>query len=45
MASAFQKLEEYDKAKHFYLKSLTEHRTPETLTKLTDVCSSNCSLT
>ena len=37
MASAYAKLEDYDNAKLFYEKSLTEHRTPETVSKLSDV--------
>ncbi|XP_022703777.1 stress-induced-phosphoprotein 1-like isoform X2 [Varroa jacobsoni] len=37
MASAYTKKEDYDNAKLFFEKSLTEHRTPDTLTKLSEV--------
>ena len=37
MASAYVKLEDYDNAKLYFEKSLTEHRTPETVSKLSDV--------
>ena len=37
MAFAFQKKENFEQAKTFYQKSLTEHRTPETLTRLSEV--------
>ncbi|RWS09046.1 stress-induced-phosphoprotein 1-like protein [Dinothrombium tinctorium] len=37
MANAYQKLNDLKNAKTYYEKSLTEHRTPETLTKLSEV--------
>jgi len=37
MASAYAKLEDFEQAKLYYEKSLTEHRTPDTLTKLSEV--------
>lgn len=37
MASAYQKKEDLEQAKTFFQKSLSEHRTPETLSKLSDV--------
>jgi len=37
MANAYFKKEDYDNARNFYQKALTEHRTPETLTKLSEV--------
>lgn len=37
MASAYAKLEDYDNAKTYFEKSLTEHRTSETVSKLSDV--------
>lgn len=37
MANAYTKIEQYDKAKLFYEKSLTEHRTPDTVTRLSEV--------
>jgi len=37
MATAYTKLDDFEKAKHFYEKSLTEHRTPETVKKLAEV--------
>lgn len=37
MANAYVKLENYDKAKFFYEKSLTEYRTPDTVSKLSEV--------
>ena len=37
MANAYTKLEQYEKAKFYYQKSLTEHRTPDTVTKLSEV--------
>jgi len=36
-ANAYSKLKNYGKAKEFYEKSLTEHRTPETKAKLSDI--------
>lgn len=37
MANAYSKKGEYEQARAFYNKSLTEHRTPDTLTKLSEV--------
>ncbi|CAG2164925.1 unnamed protein product, partial [Oppiella nova] len=37
MANAYYKMEDLDNAKTYFQKSLTEHRTPETLTKLTEI--------
>lgn len=37
MASAYQKKDDLDQAKTFFQKSLSEHRTPDTLSKLTEV--------
>lgn len=37
MASCYQRKEQYEDARTFFQKSLTEHRTPETLSKLSDV--------
>lgn len=37
MAGAYVKLEDYTNARTFYQKSLTEHRIPDTLTKLSEV--------
>lgn len=37
MAGAYVKLEDYANARTFYQKSLTEHRIPDTLTKLSEV--------
>lgn len=37
MASSYQKKDDLEKAKHFFQKSLSEHRTPETLSKLSEV--------
>ena len=37
MASAYQKIEDLKNAQVYYQKSLTEHRTPDTLTKLSQV--------
>jgi len=37
MASAYVKIEDYDNAKLYFEKSLTEHRIPETVSKLSDV--------
>lgn len=37
IANAYMKLKEYRKAKDFYAKSLTEHRTPEVKEKLSQV--------
>lgn len=36
IGNAYVKLDDLDKAINFYGKSLTEHRTPETLQKLRD---------
>ena len=37
LANAHSKLDNYERAKYFYQKSLTEHRTPDTLSKLSEV--------
>ena len=37
MALAYHKKDDLENAKKFYEKSLTEHRTPETRSKLSDV--------
>lgn len=37
MASAYQKKDDLEQAKTFFQKSLSEHRTPETLSKLSEV--------
>ncbi|KAF8796572.1 Stress-induced-phosphoprotein 1 like protein [Argiope bruennichi] len=37
MASAYMKLKDYEKAKTYYQKSLTEHRTRDTINKLSEV--------
>ncbi|XP_054165278.1 stress-induced-phosphoprotein 1-like [Oppia nitens] len=37
MANAYQKLDDLANAKTYYQKSLTEHRTPETLSKLSEI--------
>lgn len=37
MASAYQKKDDLDQARTFFQKSLSEHRTPDTLSKLTEV--------
>ncbi|XP_035212131.1 stress-induced-phosphoprotein 1-like [Stegodyphus dumicola] len=37
MAAAYMKLKDYYKARTYYQKSLTEHRTPDTLAKLSEV--------
>lgn len=37
MATCYRKLGEFEKAKMYFEKSLTEHRTPETVTKLSEV--------
>ena len=37
MGNAFLKKEDYNQARTFFNKSLTEHRTPDTLTKLSEV--------
>lgn len=37
MASAYAKKDELEQARTFYQKSLSEHRTPDTLSKLTEV--------
>ncbi|XP_015929226.1 stress-induced-phosphoprotein 1 [Parasteatoda tepidariorum] len=37
MAAAYFKLKDYNNAKHYYQKSLTEHRTRDTLNKLQEV--------
>jgi len=37
LASAYAKLEDYENAKMYYEKSLTEHRTPDTVAKLSEV--------
>ncbi|CAL1292911.1 unnamed protein product [Larinioides sclopetarius] len=37
MASAYMKLKDYQKAKTYYQKSLTEHRTRDTINKLAEV--------
>lgn len=37
MASAYAKKEDYENAKLYFEKSLTEHRTPDTLSKLSEV--------
>lgn len=42
MANAYSNLNDLANAKTFYEKSLTEHRTPDTLTKLSEVSFMNC---
>lgn len=42
MAAAYNKLEDYANARTYFQKSLTEHRTPETLSKLSEVNFSIC---
>lgn len=37
MASAYAKLNDLPNAKTYYQKSLTEHRTPESLSKLSEI--------
>lgn len=38
MGNAYTKKGDYGMARTFYQKSLTEHRIPETLSKLSEVC-------
>lgn len=37
MGSCYSKMSDYKNAKHFFEKALAEHRTPQTLDKLSQV--------